>query len=304
MTTSASTSSKWPRRDDSRLQLTFLFRNVSVKDIRRGNVASDSKNDPAKEAASFNAQVIILNHPGQIGAGYAPVLDCHTAHIACKFAELIEKIDRRTGKSIEANPKFVKSGDACIAKLVPSKPMCVESYNEYPPLGRFAVRDMRQTVAVGIIKSVDKTDKSGGKGKCLLLRDKNIYLLAFHSHQVGGEGGQEEVNCFFRSSLFSSLPPSRFSSSHLSHGISNCRNCVLTISHHCCIHDHEACHRSLPGHGSCSVMSLCRVEDEKKYELIVALLSRRQECLRVFRLHARKYSTETGRYGNYVCMRG
>jgi elongation factor 1-alpha len=93
------------------------------------------------------------------------VLDCHTAHIACKFAELIEKIDRRSGKSLEASPKFVKSGDACIVKLVPSKPMCVESYNEYPPLGRFAVRDMRQTVAVGVIKSVDKTDKSGGKGE-------------------------------------------------------------------------------------------------------------------------------------------
>ncbi|KAG5718293.1 Elongation factor 1-alpha, partial [Termitomyces sp. T112] len=131
----------------------FNVKNVSVKDIRRGNVCSDSKNDPAKEAASFNAQVIVLNHPGQIGAGYAPVLDCHTAHIACKFAELIEKIDRRTGKSLEDAPKFVKSGDACIVKLVPSKPMCVESYNEYPPLGRFAVRDMRQTVAVGIIKS-------------------------------------------------------------------------------------------------------------------------------------------------------
>jgi elongation factor 1-alpha len=144
--------------------LIFMFRNVSVKDIRRGNVASDSKNDPAKEAASFNAQVIVLNHPGQIGAGYAPVLDCHTAHIACKFAELLEKIDRRTGKAIEQAPKFVKSGDACIVKLIPSKPMCVESYSEYPPLGRFAVRDMRQTVAVGVIKSVDKTEK-GGKGE-------------------------------------------------------------------------------------------------------------------------------------------
>jgi elongation factor 1-alpha len=94
---------------------------VSVKDIRRGNVASDSKNDPAKEAASFNAQVIVLNHPGQIAAGYAPVLDCHTAHIACKFAELLEKIDRRTGKVMEQSPKSVKSGDACIVKLVPSK---------------------------------------------------------------------------------------------------------------------------------------------------------------------------------------
>ena len=30
--------------------------------------------------------------------------------------------------------------------------MCVEAFSEFPPLGRFAVRDMRQTVAVGIIK--------------------------------------------------------------------------------------------------------------------------------------------------------
>ena len=124
----------------------FNVKNVSVKEIRRGNVAGDSKNDPPKGADSFNAQVIVLNHPGQVGAGYAPVLDCHTAHIACKFAELLEKIDRRTGKSIENSPKFIKSGDAAIVKMVPSKPMCVEAFTDYPPLGRFAVRDMRQTV--------------------------------------------------------------------------------------------------------------------------------------------------------------
>jgi len=139
----------------------FNIKNVSVKEIRRGMVASDSKNDPAKEAASFNAQVIVLSHPGQIAAGYTPVLDCHTAHIACKFAELIEKIDRRTGKKLEDAPKFVKSGDAAIVKMIPSKPMCVEAYTDYPPLGRFAVRDMRQTVAVGVIKTVDKTEKAG-----------------------------------------------------------------------------------------------------------------------------------------------
>lgn len=139
----------------------FNVKNVSVKDIRRGNVAGDSKADPPMEAASFNAQVIVLNHPGQIGAGYAPVLDCHTAHIACKFDTLLEKIDRRSGKSLEDNPKYVKSGDAAIVKMVPSKPMCVESFQEYPPLGRFAVRDMRQTVAVGVIKSVEKTAKGG-----------------------------------------------------------------------------------------------------------------------------------------------
>lgn len=140
--------------------------------------------------------MIILNHPGQISAGYAPVLDCHTAHIACKFAELKEKIDRRSGKKLEDNPKFLKSGDAAIVDMIPGKPMCVESFSEYPPLGeslisnsppvtkylffislgslnnnlsfcfpagRFAVRDMRQTVAVGVIKGVEKKVSTSGK---------------------------------------------------------------------------------------------------------------------------------------------
>merc|ERR1712036_65881 len=131
------------------------------KEIRRGNVCSDNKNDPAKGAEDFKAQVIILNHPGEIRKGYTPVLDCHTAHIACRFAELEEKIDRRSGKKIEDNPPMVKSGDAAIVRMEPSKPMCVEPFSQYAPLGRFAVRDMRQTVAVGVIKSVDKSENAG-----------------------------------------------------------------------------------------------------------------------------------------------
>jgi elongation factor 1-alpha len=139
----------------------FNVKNLSVKDLRRGYVASDSKNDPAKDTTNFLAQVIVLNHPGQIQKGYAPVLDCHTSHIACKFDELESKIDRRTGKVIEAEPKAIKSGDAALVRMVPQKPMCVEAFNQYPPLGRFAVRDMKQTVAVGVIKEVVKKDKAG-----------------------------------------------------------------------------------------------------------------------------------------------
>jgi len=143
----------------------FNVKSVAVKDIRRGNVAGDSKNDPPAEAENFTAQVIILNHPGQIHAGYAPVVDCHTAHIACKFKELLTKVDRRSGKKLEDAPKNVKSGDAAMVLMIPSKPMCVETFSEYPPLGRFAVRDMRQTVAVGVIKSVTKRDPSAKPGK-------------------------------------------------------------------------------------------------------------------------------------------
>jgi elongation factor 1-alpha len=150
----------------------FNIKNVSVKEIRRGNVCGDSKNDPPRETANFTAQVIILNHPGQISAGYSPVLDCHTAHIACKFSEILTKVDRRSGKALEEAPKFVKSGDSCVAVLTPQKPMCVEAFSEYAPLGRFAVRDMRQTVAVGVIKAVEKKDPAAAKGAAKAAKKK------------------------------------------------------------------------------------------------------------------------------------
>ena len=121
----------------------FNVKNLSVKDIKRGFVASDSKNDPAKDTEMFVAQVIVMNHPGQIQNGYAPVLDCHTAHIACKFNKIRSKIDKRTGKSTEDDPPCIKTGDAAMVEMIPQKPMVVEVFSTYPPLGRFAVRDMR-----------------------------------------------------------------------------------------------------------------------------------------------------------------
>merc|ERR1711934_974 len=144
----------------------FNVKNLSVQDIKRGYVASDAKREPATDTEHFMAQVIVMNHPGQIMNGYAPVLDCHTCHIACKFAEIMNKMDKRTGEITEEFPKFIKSQDASIVKMIPSKPMCVEPFNQFPPLGRFAVRDMKQTVAVGVIKETLKKDRAvAGKKK-------------------------------------------------------------------------------------------------------------------------------------------
>eukprot|EP00796_Vickermania_ingenoplastis_P009887 gene9883-biopygen7036 len=110
----------------------FNVKNVSVKDIRRGNVCGNSKNDP-EGGGGLHRPRDHPEPPGQITNGYAPVLDCHTSHIACRFAEIESKIDRRSGKELEKNPKSVKSGDAAMVKMVPQKPMCVEVFNDYAP---------------------------------------------------------------------------------------------------------------------------------------------------------------------------
>lgn len=38
--------------------------------------------------------------------------------------------------------------------MKPLKPMCIETFTDFPPLGRFLVRDMKATVAVGVVKEV------------------------------------------------------------------------------------------------------------------------------------------------------
>jgi len=151
------------------LNIGFNVRNIGVKDLKRGMVCGDIKNDPPQVCQSFEAQVIVLNHPNEITAGYTPVIDCHTSHVACKFETLLAKVNKRTGQKEEDAPKCIKSGEAAIIEIIPTKPLCVEAFADYAPLGRFAVRDMRQTVAVGVIKKVNKgawkDPNAKGKGK-------------------------------------------------------------------------------------------------------------------------------------------
>lgn len=133
------------------------MRGLSKKDIRRGDVAGPVS-DPPTVARSFKAQIMVLNHPSVITKGYTPVFHCYTAQIACRFDEIEKKLDPRTGQVKEENPDFIKTGDAAIVKIVPARPMVIESAKKIPQLGRFAIRDMGQTVAAGICLEVEKAD--------------------------------------------------------------------------------------------------------------------------------------------------
>jgi len=131
------------------------MRGIAKGDIRRGDVAGPVSNPPTV-AKSFIAQIMVLNHPSVITKGYTPVFHCYTAQVACRFEEIQKKLDPRTGTVKEENPEFIKTGDAAIVKVIPTRPMVIESSKKIPQLGRFAIRDMGQTVAAGICLEVEE----------------------------------------------------------------------------------------------------------------------------------------------------
>ncbi len=127
----------------------FNVRGVSKDQIKRGDVVSHPDTPPTV-AKEFTAQIIVLNHPTVISRGYTPVFHIHTAQVACKIVDILKKIDPRTGATVQENPDFIKTGDAAIIKVQPTKPVVIEKQNEFPELARFAIRDMGVTVAAGV----------------------------------------------------------------------------------------------------------------------------------------------------------
>jgi elongation factor 1-alpha len=133
----------------------FNVRGISRTDVRRGDVCGHPDNPPTV-AKEFIGQIIVIYHPTAIAAGYTPVFHYHTGQVACRFTELLKKIDPRSGQVVEEKPTFLKTGDSALVKIEPLQPIAVETYTEFPELGRFAVRDMGTTVAAGVVKEITK----------------------------------------------------------------------------------------------------------------------------------------------------
>ncbi|MGA8543164.1 MAG: translation elongation factor EF-1 subunit alpha [Thermoplasmata archaeon] len=133
----------------------FNVRGIDKNDIRRGDVAGPVSNPPTV-VESFTANIQVLNHPSVLTVGYTPVFHAHTAQVACEFTQILKRLDPKTGQVAEENPQTLKTGDAAVVVITPKRPLVIEKYKEFPQLGRFAVRDMGQTVAAGVVVDVKK----------------------------------------------------------------------------------------------------------------------------------------------------
>ncbi len=133
----------------------FNVRGIGKDDIRRGDVCGPA-DDPPSVAETFQAQIVVMQHPSVITAGYTPVFHAHTAQVACTIESIDKKIDPSTGETAEEEPDFIQSGDAAVVTVRPQKPLSIEPSSEIEELGSFAIRDMGQTIAAGKVLSVQE----------------------------------------------------------------------------------------------------------------------------------------------------
>ncbi len=140
----------------------FNVRGVSKNDIARGDVAGHLDSPPTV-AEEYTARIIVIWHPTAITPGYTPVIHAHTASIASRITEIVAKLDPRTGKILEKNPAFIKQGDVAVVKFKPIKPMVIEKFQDFPQLGRFAMRDMGKTVGIGVVVDIKSMEIPIGK---------------------------------------------------------------------------------------------------------------------------------------------
>ncbi|HII36398.1 MAG TPA: translation elongation factor EF-1 subunit alpha [Nitrosopumilaceae archaeon] len=131
----------------------FNLRGVDKKDIKRGDVIGTPDNPP-NVAKEFRAQIIVIHHPTALAPGYTPVMHAHTAQVAATIVAFEAKINPQTGAAEEKDPKFLKAGDSAIVRIRPVRPIPIETFQDFPELGRFALRDMGATIAAGVVKDI------------------------------------------------------------------------------------------------------------------------------------------------------
>ncbi|CAO3647378.1 unnamed protein product [Cunninghamella blakesleeana] len=139
--------------DNVRIRL----KGVEEDEVSPGFVLCSPKK-PVKTATKFNAQLAILDHKNIICAGYTAVLHVHAAAEEITLGALLHLVDKKTGRKTKRPPQFVKQGQVVIVRVETTAPICVETFDEYPQLGRFTLRDEGKTIAIGKVVKVLEDD--------------------------------------------------------------------------------------------------------------------------------------------------
>merc|ERR1739841_129530 len=133
---------------------------LSIKGISKdekvcpGDIIYIQKEGECKPTKSFTAMVAVQEHPGVLKPGYAPVVFCRTAKVACKMTKILWKMSKKTGGAKVENPPELSQYENAEVEFEPSAPLFVEPFEKCAALGRIAVMDSNRLKMLGKVQTV------------------------------------------------------------------------------------------------------------------------------------------------------
>ncbi|XP_005307637.1 eukaryotic peptide chain release factor GTP-binding subunit ERF3A isoform X2 [Trachemys scripta elegans] len=138
--------------------LKIRLKGIEEEEILPGFILCDP-NNLCHSGRTFDAQIVIIEHKSIICPGYNAVLHIHTCIEEVEITALICLVDKKSGEKSKTRPRFVKQDQVCIARLRTAGTICLETFKEFPQMGRFTLRDEGKTIAIGkVLKLVPEKD--------------------------------------------------------------------------------------------------------------------------------------------------
>ncbi|XP_053550544.1 eukaryotic peptide chain release factor GTP-binding subunit ERF3A isoform X1 [Bombina bombina] len=138
--------------------LKLRLKGIEEEEILPGFILCDL-NNLCHSGRTFDAQIVIIEHKSIICPGYNAVLHIHTCIEEVEITALICLVDKKTGDKSKTRPRFVKQDQVCIARLRTAGTICLETFKDFPQMGRFTLRDEGKTIAIGkVLKLVPEKD--------------------------------------------------------------------------------------------------------------------------------------------------
>merc|ERR1711981_175694 len=132
---------------------------------RTGDVMVYKKDSSLGACSSFNAQIQVLDIPGEIKIGHSPIGFVRCGRAACRVSKILWKIGKETGGKKMEEPHSMKSNEMAECVFAPQQPLVVDTFKNCEGLSRVAIMEGNGVVMLGkVIKTTEKT-KEDGKGK-------------------------------------------------------------------------------------------------------------------------------------------
>ncbi|EDL95997.1 rCG36424 [Rattus norvegicus] len=138
--------------------LKIRLKGIEEEEILPGFILCEP-NNLCHSGRTFDVQIVIIEHKSIICPGYNAVLHIHTCIEEVEITALISLVDKKSGEKSKTRPRFVKQDQVCIARLRTAGTICLETFKDFPQMGRFTLRDEGKTIAIGkVLKLVPEKD--------------------------------------------------------------------------------------------------------------------------------------------------